>query len=131
MTRVDPPSQWSVLLRSQLEQMARARSGRAPSAAPVQGPAPAAKGDTERASDQASTALRLRAIASEDPERRRKAFRIFMEATLREEFGHVLEGTGDFDALVDEVTTQMYGDPELRKACDLAADTLLAANGKP
>lgn len=129
MTRIDPPSQWSVLLRSQLEQMERVRAGRTPSAVPVQGTASMGKGGTGRASDQASTALRLCAIASEDPERRRKAFRIFMEATLREEFGHLLEGPGDFDALVDEVTTQMYGDPELRKACDLAADTLLAAHG--
>ena len=53
-----------------------------------------------------------------------------METTLQEEFGRVLEGTGDFDAVVEQVTSQMYSDPELRKACDMAADALLAAQGK-
>ena len=134
MTRIDPPPQWSALLRSQLEQTVLARAGRAQPAATTTGQARGApstpSGLPGRAAAQDSAALRLRAIGRDDPERRRKAFRIFMETTLQEEFGRVLEGTGDFDAVVEQVTSQMYSDPELRKACDMAADALLAAQGK-
>lgn len=135
MTRIDPPPQWSALLRSQLEQAARVRTSPTQPAATTDGPTrgtrSAPPGVPGRPSGHASAALRLRAIGPDDPERRRKAFRIFMEGTLQDEFGHVLEGTNDFDALVEQVTSQMYDDPKLRKACDMAADALLATPRAP
>ncbi|SFD93302.1 hypothetical protein SAMN04489710_10970 [Paracidovorax konjaci] len=76
-------------------------------------------------------ALRLSAIGDGDPDRRRKAFKIFLETTLVNEFGHVLRGSTDFDSLVDQVASQMFEDPTLRAACEVAADSLLSAARTP
>ncbi|MBF9265085.1 hypothetical protein [Paracidovorax cattleyae] len=127
MTRIDPTVQWGALLHARLEQMGRPRPDNAP------GPTKAAepdRGAREPGAGTASTTLRLRAIRHDDPERRRKAFRIFMEATLRDEFGRLLQDPADFDGLVDQVTAQMYADPDLRSACDAAADALLEASAR-
>ena len=120
MTRIDPTVQWGTLLRARLEQMGRPRPDGAPATAKAAEPGAGA----------ASANLRLRAIRHDDPERRRKAFRIFMEATLRDEFGRLLQDPADFDGLVEQVTAQMYADPDLRSACDAAADALLEASAQ-
>ncbi|WP_156957841.1 hypothetical protein [Paracidovorax oryzae] len=127
MTRIDPTVQWSALLRARLEQMGRPRPDGSPASAKAAEPE---RGAREPGAGAASANSRLRAIRHDDPERRRKAFRIFMEATLRDEFGRLLQDPADFDGLVEQVTAQMYADPDLRSACDAAADALLEASAQ-
>lgn len=68
---------------------------------------------------------RIGALSPDDPERRRKAFRIFLESVMRQEFGSQLIGEGGFDQLVDRVLQQMECDDDLRAAIAEATDALL------
>jgi len=68
---------------------------------------------------------RIRAIDGGDPERRRKAFRIFLEATLAAELGSALINDPAFFKLVDEVQESMEGDRDLQPGIDMASRELL------
>lgn len=68
----------------------------------------------------------VRAVHPDDPDRRKRAFRIFMEAVLKREFGTYLQPSGDLGKLVDQVIAQMDDDPELNRAAMAAAELLLA-----
>ena len=68
---------------------------------------------------------RVQSIAADDPERRQKAFRFFMEYVLLEKFGRALELDPEFHHLVDQILAQMDGDSELAHACQSAADALI------
>ena len=70
---------------------------------------------------------RIRSIAVDDPRRRRRAFRIFLESTLLNELGDRLINDPEFLRLVDRVEEQMAADPQLSEAMDAAAETLLKA----
>lgn len=74
---------------------------------------------------ESTVALRVAALAGDDPERNRKAMRIFLETTLLRAFGTSLRLDPGFDALVDQVQLQMESDPSLLAACRQAADSLL------
>lgn len=71
---------------------------------------------------------RIAALSPDDPNRRRRAFRIFLESVLRHEFGSQLIGDGGFDQLVDLVLQQMESDQELRTAIAETSDALLMAS---
>lgn len=87
-------------------------------------PGPSAAGIS---SDELAGVIRQRvaSIASTDPDRRRKAFRVFLEAVLLEEFGvHLLNDAG-FHQLVDTVTNQMETNDDLTPLINEATDVLL------
>ena len=69
---------------------------------------------------------RIQAIDPSDPDRRRKAFRVFLESVLRAELGEALINDPAFYQLVDQVQAQMHADADLARAMDEAADLLLA-----
>jgi hypothetical protein len=71
-------------------------------------------------------ALRVRALAPDDPQRRRKAFRIFLESILLQTFSARRLGHGHLDTLVDVVLERMDGDPELNASLREAGELLLA-----
>lgn len=72
---------------------------------------------------------RVARLSQDDPERRRKAMRIFLESVLLQEFGiGLVEDTG-FQTLVDQVFAQMNADTSLHAAMQEAADALLAQSG--
>ncbi|OWQ43756.1 hypothetical protein CDL60_28515 [Roseateles noduli] len=73
---------------------------------------------------------RIRFIEPTDPDRRRKAFRIFIESVLLVELGDELINDPKFYEIVDEVETRMRGEHSLVKAIDDAADLLLASGGE-
>lgn len=145
MTRIDSAAQLAALIR---QQIATARG-----AAPLQGRAtqtgtarsagqPSAQagearqaGKTEqtaqtRADVQATIAQRVAAIDPDDPERPRKAFRVFLEAVLLSELGQHLANDPAFYQLVSDVQQQMQADPRLAAAIDRASAALLGQSPK-
>ena len=70
-------------------------------------------------------AQRVQAIDIDDPRRRRKAFRIFLESILLNELGEDLVNDPGFHTLVDNVQQTMERNPELLAAIDKAGDFLL------
>lgn len=76
-------------------------------------------------------AQRVLAIASDDPHRRRKAFRIFLESILIHEFGDALINDPAFHTLVDNVQQTMERNTELLTAIDTAGEFLLEMAAGP
>jgi hypothetical protein len=73
-----------------------------------------------------SLTQRVQAIPADDPQRRRKALRVFLEALFLREFGAGLVHDPQFPALVQAVQEQMEADEALRRASESFSDLLLA-----
>jgi hypothetical protein len=118
---LDPTSQLASLIRVQVASLRRRHEVKSPAGKrkPV---VSAAAGSPDLAS---LVAQRIRAIASDDPTREKKAFRVFLETVLLSELGQELLGDPAFSTMVDHVQTQMESDPELAKASIDAARLLL------
>ena len=76
-------------------------------------------------------AQRIAAIAPDDPERRRKAVRLVLEAELAREFGAPLLGDPRCVDMLDAIQQQMQRDPESAQAVDSLGDWLLSAAPQP
>ena len=74
----------------------------------------------------ALVARRVQSIDPDDPDRPRKAFRVYLESVLLAEFGEHLVNDAGFHQLVDSVHSEMDGDPELARAIHEAATVMLA-----
>ncbi|UIF89372.1 hypothetical protein [Cupriavidus sp. UYPR2.512] len=75
----------------------------------------------------ARVALAVVAISPDDPQGKRRAFRVYLGSVLAREFGvHLINDPG-FDELVGRVQDSMEVNPELRAAMDRAGDLLLQA----
>lgn len=122
MTTIDPRNSVPALpvrlasLRQELARTRRAASGAQASHAE----APAAV-----------LAQRIAAIAQDDPERRRKAVRIVLEAELAREFGPSLLADARCAVMLDAIQQQMQQDPESARAVDSLGDWLLSAAPQP
>jgi hypothetical protein len=117
VTTIDPRQSLVAALQSQLaplRQRARTRSSAA-RAAPGAGQAAAA-----------SMAQRLEAIAAADPDRRRKAVRVYLECELAREFGAPLLNDPQFPQMLDAVQEQMQQDAQVAAAVHALGDLLLA-----
>ncbi|WP_211473825.1 hypothetical protein [Collimonas humicola] len=75
-------------------------------------------------------AQRVLVIAPDDPQRERKAFRIFLESVLLAELGGELINDPAFYQMVEDVQQQMESDPGLASAVSQAARLLLAPQKK-
>lgn len=73
---------------------------------------------------------RIQALEPDDPERGRKAFRIFLESVLLSELGPALINDYQFYALVDRVEDAMATDPKWAPAIESAIAQLLANRAK-
>jgi len=73
--------------------------------------------------------LRVAALSPHDPQRQRKAFRIFLESVLLQTFGRGRPDDRGFDEMVDTVLQRMEGDAELNAALHRAG--ALLADGVP
>jgi hypothetical protein len=69
------------------------------------------------------------AIDPSDPDRRRKAFRIYLQAVLARECGIQQVGDRAFQELVDRVQETMEADARLRRAIETAGHMLLQNTG--
>lgn len=71
---------------------------------------------------------RVSALAVADPDRGRKAFRIFLESVLLNELGEELINDPGFYQLVSDIQLQMESAPEIAKAIQVATEQLLSGN---
>lgn len=69
---------------------------------------------------------RVQALDPADPQRGRKAFRIFLESVLLNELGEELINDNAFYQMVDHVHQTMEQDPKIAAAIDKAVASLLA-----
>ncbi|WP_145744333.1 hypothetical protein [Variovorax beijingensis] len=142
---IDPSIQLAALIRAQFAAQFRAqnRSRSEHNAAPREVQAPPGesegKGSTpaggqrpvhadssEAAQIRQTVALRVRALSPDDPQRQRKAFRLFLESVLMQEFGRERLDVKGFDQMVDAVLQRMESDTELNAALQEAGNLLLA-----
>ena len=121
MEGIDPASQLAALIRVQVAALRKRQGGARAAKAAESEPA-----STDAASDlSAVVARRIRAIAASDPERERKALRLFLETVLLAELGESLVNDPSFTVMVDHVQRQMESEPQLKAASMQAARALL------
>ncbi len=121
MLTIDSTSRFLLQMREQVSAAVRqARVGGTNAARPAQPPASGAPRDPQRLILQ-----RVQAIAPDDPQRRRKAFRIFLETVLADELGKDLLNDPAYHRIVDDVCRTMEGNRALAPAIDKAGDYLL------
>lgn len=124
MTRIDGASGIAALVRAQALEQARLRQAQAQGEQARFAGSPAKEGSSDP-HVQAHLLRRLKSLDAADPDRRRKAFRMFMEAALVRELGEALQADPQFPGLVDQVLQRMEDDPELQAASLEAAEHLL------
>ena len=122
MTRISPADQLAAIMRAQIASLrGKGTAGKAGRTAP---PKPNQKAAKE--SDLAAlTAERIRAIPVDDPQRKQKALRAFLECVVLSELGQHLVNDPAFVRMIDHVQERMQADPELARASDEAAEALL------
>lgn len=128
MTGLDPANQLAALIRVQVASLRRRQD---PKAAAGRRVPPASVGSQAQPDLAALVAQRVRSIGADDPQRERKAFRIFLETVLLSELGQELVGDPAFAQMVDHVQGQMESDPELARASLEAARLLLKSDPGP
>jgi len=77
----------------------------------------------------AALARAVVAIDPDDPQRRRKAFRAFLQSVLAREVGIQVPEDPAFQSLVDQVQQAMELNPRLREAMARAGEMLLESAG--
>jgi len=70
--------------------------------------------------------LRVRQIGRDDPQRGRKAFRVFLEAVLLSHFGPGMVNDPAFHQMVGDIQLAMEGNAECARLVDSAIAQLLA-----
>jgi hypothetical protein len=75
-------------------------------------------------------AQRVGQIGADDPQRGRKALRVFLEAVLLAEFGERLVNDSRFHQLVDDVQLAMESDATCAALIERALSKLLGTQGK-
>lgn len=122
MSPIDPASSIIAQLRAYASAWSRTDTR------PVEqhAPASAARTTARSSAGVADVAQSVLAISADDPGRRRKAFRIFLQSHLASECGVDRIESAAFQDIVDRVMAAMDGDPVLKKAVEEAGELLLA-----
>lgn len=131
MTQIDSAVQLAALIRRQVAALrAPARPGRV-AASPDGELAKSSRPGAAEAHDDVAGLIsrRVRSIDPDDPQRARKAFRVFLESVLLSELGGELINDPGFYQMVDHVQNQMEADPHLAHAIQEAAAVLLSERG--
>ena len=126
---IDRSSQLAVMIRAQFAAQLHAQAKDRPEAkqvAPRNTDDPGQLTEKGEAQLQQLVALRVRALSPDDPQRQRKAFRLFLESVLMQAFGRERLDDRGFDQMVDAVLQRMESDAELFAALREAGDLLLA-----
>lgn len=124
MTQIDSSSRLAALIRAQVASLGNRRTGTATTR--KESARRGAVHGTGTEQDLASViARRVAAIEPGDPERRRKAFRVFLESVLLAEFGESLMNDARFYQLVEDVHRQMEAEPEVAATIDEASRLLI------
>ncbi len=122
MTRIDPSAQLLAQIRAQALTVKKQVSERGPAERSEQQRTVAAETKQDLL---AQVALAVKDISPDDPERRRKAFRFYLQAVLARECHVSARDDPAFKELVDRVQDAMEADPRLRAAIASAGDVLL------
>lgn len=69
-------------------------------------------------------ARKIGSIDRDDPQRRRKIFRLFLESALLAEFGTSIINDPAFHQIVDDVQSVMDRDPQVHASIEVAVDAL-------
>jgi hypothetical protein len=117
MTTVDPSATLVHLLQRQITSVAGKRA-----VARGQSPATAAATPSKLAS---LAAERIRSIRPDDPERRSKALRVFLECVMQQAFGAQAVHDPNFAPMLDTVQQQMRDDPKIAEAAEALARVLV------
>jgi hypothetical protein len=125
VTPLSPANQLAALIRVQVASLRRSnvRPGAAARGQSAQG---ATEGGPP-ANLALSVAQGIRAIPADDPQRERRALRLFLESVLLSELGTQIVNDPSFAVMVDQVQAQMEADPQLAEASLRAARILLDA----
>jgi len=121
---LDPAQQLAALIRVQVASLRRRQGGGRAASTPAGTPADSASAQQDLS---AIVAQRIRAIPRDDPQRERKAFRLFLETVIVAELGTALVNDPSFAVMIDHVQRQMESDPQLAQASLEAARALLRA----
>lgn len=126
MPNIDSTSRFLLQIRAQMSAAAleaRATGTRSPAQRrPAEG---SSAPDTQRVLLQ-----RVRAIAPDDPDRRKKAFRVFLESVLADELGIHLLNDPAYHRIVEDVYRTMDRNARLAPAIDKAGEYLLQSASK-
>ena len=102
---------------------------------PAAVPTPAKRGARAKAAPAATSggliSQRVKALDPADPQRGRKAFRIFLESVLLNELGEELINDSAFYQMVDQVQQTMEQDQQIAAAIEKAVASLLDQQAKP
>jgi hypothetical protein len=141
MSTINPVSELAAYLRSQIGAL-RGSAALTPLRTPLTASTRSGQADKSRASSTKPSAAgtsedlanaiarRVAAIDQADPERRRKAFRVFLESVLLDEWGPQLINDPGFYQLVETVQAQMEADPALQAMMVEAGDRLVSRLGR-
>jgi hypothetical protein len=119
---LDPTSQLAALIRLQVTSLRQQQAGSKAAARQQPSTSDSASANADMA---ALIAQRVRAINPDDPQRERKALRVFLETVLLSELGSNLLNDPGFAPMVDHVQSEMEADPDLTLAARHAAQVLL------
>jgi hypothetical protein len=113
MTRIDPGPALTTWLQAEVVALGAC-------------PRPVGRPQTRQvARDVATAALqRIRSIPRDDPDRPRKALRVYLETTLLQAFGPQLALDAGFAQLLDAVQERMAADPQIAAVADRATALL-------
>ncbi len=126
MSPIDPLNPVLAQLRAQ----ALAARRKLPRDEPGSAAAPERSADTEQESGWLGQVARgVLAIGRDDPQRRRKAFRFYLQSLLARECGVQQVGDPVFQELVDRVVETMDSDASLHQAMERAGELLLRTAG--
>jgi hypothetical protein len=120
MTTIDPRQRVAAVVRQEVAAFRAPTAGRQPASQPGSEASAAA-------SLSAVVAQRVQALSADDPRRKHKAVRIFLESVLQRELGAGIVQDAAFADMVDAVQGQMAQDAQLAAAVDQLGDFLLSA----
>jgi hypothetical protein len=123
MTAIDAGQRLALLLRTHVSAFQPPPRSRRPRA----GGKPAPRQPADLA---AVVAQRIQALGKDDPERKRKALRIFLESVLLQHLDADLLRDPSFAEMVDSVQGQMEGDREIAAAAEALSEILLAGGSR-
>ncbi|QJW83448.1 hypothetical protein HK414_02635 [Ramlibacter terrae] len=124
MTTIDPGQRLAAAVHSEVAALRERTAARTQS----QGKPAARRQGTEGLASV--VAQRVAGIAADDPQRRQKAFRAFLETALLHELGSTLIHDAAFPTLVDAVQSRLQADAQLARAAEELAGYLLAPSPK-
>ena len=130
MTQIDSTGRLAAIIRRQVTSLARTEGRGAASGRPETASQQSTSPTNEAGAPKDVAALvprRVQAIDPDDPGRHRKAFRVFLESVLLEQFGTHLVNDPGFHQLVDDVHVQMEGDEALASAMQEATNAMLGS----